>query len=143
MDIQIESFLQGGKFKKLIEEQNLELRRKYDMKQAELEILYFLSRSGDQNTSTDIHHQLMMTRGHVSQAVDSLCRRQFIIAIPDQQDRRYVHYEIQKPAQEIIAEIAKRREEMNRLILDGISEEEMRVFREVSAKIKKNIEKMI
>ena len=143
MDIQTESFLQGGKFKKLIEEQNLELRRKYDMKQAELEILYFLSRSGGQNTSTDIHHQLMMTRGHVSQAVDSLCRRQFIIAIPDQQDRRYVHYEIQKPAQEIIAEIAKRREEMNRLILDGISEEEMRVFREVSAKIKKNIEKMI
>ena len=32
---------------------------------------------------------------------------------------------------------------MNRLILDGISEEELRVFREVSAKIKKNIEKMI
>lgn len=143
MDIQTESFLQGGKFKKLIEERNAQLRQKYDVKKAELEILYFLSHCGEQNTSTDIHHQLMMTRGHISQAVDSLCRRSYIAAIPDQHDRRYVHYQILEPAQELVAEITKQRAEMNKLILDGISEEEMRVFREVSAKIKKNIEKLI
>ena len=143
MDIQTESFLQGGKFKKLVEERYTKIRQKYDMKKAELEILYFLSHCGEQNTSTDIHHQLMMTRGHISQSVDSLCRRNYIAAIPDQHDRRYVHYEILEPAKEIVEEITKQREEMNKLILDGISEEEMRVFREVSAKIKKNIENMI
>ena len=140
MDSQIESFLQGGLFKKLLEEQSMELRQKYELKKAELEILYFLSHCGTHNTSTDIHRQLMMNRGHISQAVDSLCRMQFITAIPDQNDRRYIHYEISDSAREIIMELTRRREEMNRRILEGISEEELKVFRDVSARIRENIE---
>ena len=143
MDSQMESILQGGSFKKLLDEQILELRQKYDMKKAELEILYFLSRCGGHNTSTDIHYQLMMNRGHISQAVDGLCRRKLITAIPDQEDRRYVHYEVLDSAGEIVAEMTKRREEMNRKSLEGISEDELRVFYDVSAKIRKNIETMI
>lgn len=143
MDGQIESILQGGKFKKLLEEQNMEIRQKYDMKKAELEILYFLSHCEGHNTSTDIHYQLMMNKGHISQAVDSLCKRKLIIAIPDQNDRRYVHYKISDSAKEIVAEIVRRREEMNRQILEGVSEEELKVFRTVAGKVKRNIEKMI
>ena len=97
MDVQMEMILKGGQFKKLLEEQSLELRQKYDMKKAELEILYFLSHSGMHDTSTDIHQQLLMNRG----------------------------------------------EEMNQKILEGISEEELRVFREVSEKIRKNIENIL
>ena len=55
MEVQIESILQNGSFKKYREEQIVELRKKYDLKKVELEILYFLSRCGDHNTSTDIH----------------------------------------------------------------------------------------
>ena len=143
MDKQMESILQVGQFKKLLDVQSAELRQKYDMKKAELEILYFLSRCGGHNTSKDIHAQLMMNRGHISQAVDSLCRRRYIVAIPDQNDRRYIHYEILDSAKEIVAEMAKRREEMNRQILKGISKEELEIFREVSLKIKNNIEQII
>lgn len=32
MDRQMESIFQGGQFKKLLEEQSLELRQKYDLK---------------------------------------------------------------------------------------------------------------
>ena len=91
MDKQIDMMLQGGQFKKLLEEQSVELRQRYDMKRAELEILYFLSRCGTHNTSTDIHRQLMMNRGHISQAVDNLCRRNYIIAIPDVNTDELVH----------------------------------------------------
>lgn len=143
MDVQIESIMQSGQFKRLFDEQITQLRRKYDMKKAELEILYFLSRSGEHNTPTDIHYQLMMNRGHISQAVDSLCRRNFIIAIPDENDRRCVHYQMLDSAQMVVEELAVIREEMNRKILEGISEEELQVFREVAVKIKKNIEKLI
>ena len=143
MDKQMESILQGGQFKKLLDVQSAELRQKYDMKKAELEILYFLSRCGGHNTSKDIHAQLMMNRGHISQAVDSLCRRRYIVAIPDQNDRRYIHYEILDSAKEIVAEMAKRREEMNRQILKGISKEELELFRVVSLKIKNNIDQII
>lgn len=143
MDGQIESILQGGQFKKLLDEQSAELRRKYDLKKAELEILYFLSRCNGHNTSTDIHYQLTMNRGHISQAVDSLCRRSFIAAIPDKDDRRYIHYEVLDSAKEIIEEMTKRREEVNSAIFDGISHEELDTFRSVSLKIKKNIEKLL
>ena len=143
MDRQIDIILQGGQFKKLLEEQSDELRQKYDMKRAELEILYFLSKSGEHNTSTDIHRQLMMNRGHISQAVDNLCRRNYIIAIPDKNDRRYVHYEISDHAKELITEMTSRREAMNQKILEGVSEEELKIYREVSEKIRNNINKLI
>lgn len=143
MDIQIEAILQGGQFKRLLEARTLEVRNKYDLKKAEMEILYFLSQCGDHNTSSDIYHQLRMNKGHISQAVDSLCRRKYIIAIPDKNDRRYVHYEILDSAHDILKEVIKRREEMNRQIVDGISEEELRAFRKVAFKIRTNIEKMI
>ena len=135
--------LQGGHFKKLLEEQIAELRQKYDMKKAELEILYFLSKCGSHNTSKDIHYQLMMNKGHISQAVDSLCKRHYIIATPDQQDRRYIHYQLSDSAQKIVEEMAKKRLEMDRRIVEGISEEDLEIFRAVSEKIRKNIEKMI
>ena len=143
MDRQIDIILQGGQFKKLLEEQSAELRQKYDMKREELEILYFLSKSGEHNTSTDIHRQLMMNRGHISQAVDNLCRRNYIIAIPDKNDRRYVHYEISDHAKELITEMTSRREAMNQKILEGVSEEELKIYREVSEKIRNNINKLI
>lgn len=143
MDTQMEAMLQGGPFKKLLEEQIAELRQKYDMKKAELEILYFLSKCGSHNTSKDIHYQLMMNKGHISQAVDSLCKRHYIIATPDQQDRRYIHYQLSDSAQQIVEEMAKKRLEMDRRIVEGISEEDLEIFRAVSEKIRKNIEKMI
>ena len=143
MDTQMETMLAGGQFKKLLDVQIAELRQRYDMKKAELEILYFLSRCGGHNTSTDIHYQLMMNRGHISQAVDSLCRRRYIVAIPDKDDRRYVHYELLNSAQKIVEDMKKMREDMNEKILEGISEKELDIFKNVSMKIKNNIEKML
>ena len=143
MDKQIDMMPQGGQFKKLLEEQSVELRQRYDMKRAELEILYFLSRCGTHNTSTDIHRQLMMNRGHISQAVDNLCRRNYIIAIPDKNDRRYVHYEISDHARELVIEMTKKREAMNQKILKGVPEEKLKVYREVSEMIRANINDLI
>ena len=143
MDTQIDIILQGGQFKKLLEEQSTELREKYNMKRAELEILYFLSKCGTHNTATDIYHQLVMNRGHISQAVDSLCRKNYLIAIPDKNDRRYIHYEISDFAKELVTEMTSRREAMNSMILKGVSEEELKVFREVSEKIRNNINELI
>ena len=143
MDGQIESILKGGKFRKLMEEQIGEIRKKYDMKKAELEILYFLSRCDGHNTSTDIHDQLLMNRGHISQAVDRLCKRKFISAIPDERDRRYVHYILLDSAREIVRELSMQYEELNCKILDGISEEELEIFQRVAAKIRNNMEKLI
>ena len=56
MDTRMEAMLQGGPFKKLLEEQIAELRQKYDMKKAELEILYFLSKCGSLFSDQVLRH---------------------------------------------------------------------------------------
>lgn len=142
MDKQIEIMLQGGEFKRLLEQQSAELRLKYGMKKAELEILYYLSHCGSSNTSTDIHRQLLMNRGHISQAINHLCEKQYIIAIPDQQDRRYVHYEIAESAKELIAELTRRRKEINKQILKDVSEEELEIFCNVFEKMRNNMKEL-
>lgn len=143
MDKQIEIMLQGGEFKRLLEEQSAELRQKYDMKRAELEILYYLSHCGQNNTSTDIHQHLLMNRGHISQAVDNLCKKNYIIAMPDKQDRRYVHYVISESVDELIFELTRRRKEINKHILKGVSEEEFKIFCDVFEKMRKNMRELI
>lgn len=143
MDGRIERILRGAQFMRLYEEQLMELRQKYDMKKAELEILYFLSRCGGKNTSTDIHHQLSMNRGHISQAVDGLCRKKYLTAVPDAEDRRYVHYELTDAAFEIAGEVSRRYEEISKEILKGVTEEEMRVLERVSDKIWNNMQHLI
>ena len=143
MDEQIELILRGGQFKKLLDERAAVLRKKYNMKKAEVEIVYFLSKSGVQNTSTDIHKYLMMNKGHISQAVDSLCRRNYLTAIPDKEDRRYIHYQLTEDAKEMVEEIVSIRNDITETILVGITEEEIRTFRKVAKKISGNIEKML
>lgn len=143
MDEQVEIILRGGQFMKLLDEHLRELRQKYDMKRVELEILYFLSKCGENNTSTDIHHQLAMNRGHISQAVDSLCKKHYLVAIPDQNDRRYVHYELTDIAKETVLDISRQHEKMIKEILKGITDEEMQAFKKVAVKIWKNMNALL
>lgn len=64
-------------------------------------------------------------------------------AIPDERDRRYVHYILLDSAREIVRELSAQYEELNGKILDGISEEELEIFQRVAAKIRNNMEKLI
>ena len=143
MDDQIELILRGGQFKKLLDERAAILRKKYNMKKAEVEIVYFLSKSGVQNTSTDIHKYLMMNKGHISQAVDSLCRKNYLTAIPDKEDRRYIHYQLTEDAKEMVEEIVSIRNDITEAILTNITENEVKLFKNVARKIFENIEKLL
>lgn len=139
---QVEIILRGGQFKLLLEQQFLHIREKYGLKRIELEVLYFLSRSGDNNTSTDICRHLKMNKGHVSQAVDSLCRQGYLETAVDREDRRYIHFTVTPKANELVRDIAARWRSMNRRIFEGISEEELKTFKEVSAKIGRNMSRL-
>lgn len=143
MDEQIELILRGSQFKKLLDERAVALRKKYDMKKAEVEIVYFLSRSGEHNTSKDIHNHLMMNKGHISQVVESLCQRNYLVAIPDKEDRRYIHYELTEEAKCVVDEIVNIRATITDAILQGVTKEELKTFRSVTRKISCNIEKLL
>lgn len=54
MEDQFEMMAKGRLFKHLMESRSLQLRREFGLKRIELEVLYFLSISGEHNTSSDI-----------------------------------------------------------------------------------------
>ena len=143
MEERIEILLRGVEFKRLREYELSEIRKLYDLKRIELEILYFLSRAGENNTSADIRQHLNANKGHVSQAVDHLCKRNFLTAMQDKADRRYVHYYVTTESKEIIDQIAAKWKELNCELFQGITSEEMEEFKRIAGKIGKNMERII
>lgn len=143
MDEQLEVALKGGEYKRLFESQMGKIRQEHDLKKVDIEVLYFLSRCREENTPTDVYRRLKLNRGQVSQAIDTLCRRELIIAIPDKDDRRYMHYKTSETAEKIIKEIAAARKKLDRQIFKGISEEEIVIYKKITEKIFANIREML
>jgi DNA-binding MarR family transcriptional regulator len=143
MDEQLEIALKGGDFKHLLDTQFDEIKKEHDLKKVEIEVLFFLSKCGNENTPTDITKRLNLNRGHVSQAIDSLLKRGFIVAVADAQDRRCMHYTITTSAVLIIDEIANVKKKMDQQILKGITEEELELYKKISEKMIKNIRELI
>ena len=143
MDEQLEIALKGGDFKHLMESRFSVIKKEYDLKKVDIEVLYYLSRSANENTPTDIYRKLKLNRGHVSQAIDDLYRKELITAVPDKNDRRYMHYLVSDSAGVIIAEIAKIKRELDQQIFQGISQEEIAAYKKTTDKIFRNIQKLI
>lgn len=142
MDETLEVTLKGGEFRRFLEHQFAEIRDRYDLKRVEIDVLYFLSQHTDYDTPTDIHHQLKLNKGHISQAIDSLCRKAYIRAIHDKNDRRYVHYVTTDKAKAAITEITEIHKTLDATLFKGISPEDLEIFKRVSAKILLNLEEM-
>ena len=143
MDREVEIILRGSQFRRILESHIQELKKKYNVTKAELEILNYLSESGAQNTSSDIHRHLMMTRGHISQSIDKLCKKNYIRVLPDEKDRRFVHCILTESAYVIVDDIQRQIDSMNNCIFEGISEEEMDVFGEIALKVWDNMKKLL
>ena len=54
MDEQLEVALKGGEFKRLLESFFSDIKKKYDLKKVDIEVLFFLSQCSDDDTPTDI-----------------------------------------------------------------------------------------
>jgi DNA-binding MarR family transcriptional regulator len=143
MDEQLEIALKGHDFKRLLDKQFDEIKKKYNLKKVEIEVLFFLSKCGNENTPTDITKRLNLNRGHVSQAIDVLLKKKLIAAVADEKDRRCMHYTITTNAVSIIDEIANVKNEMDRQVLQGITEEELVMYKKISDKMLKNIRELI
>lgn len=143
MEEKIEILLRGNQFKRLRECELSEIRKFYDLKRIEVEILYFLSRSGEHNTSADICRRLKANKGHISQAIDHLCRQNYLVAVQDTADHRYVHYRVTEASKEIIDWITKKWKELTDALFMGVTQEEMEKLKVIAGKIGRNMERII
>lgn len=139
MDWMIESLLQGTQFQKLYNRKIEALRESYHLCKIDIDILYFLHKSGEHNTPKDISNLNLFNKGHISQSICRLSKQNLIQTIPDQEDRRCIHLVLTEQAVSIIERIIRLRQNMYDVILQGVTQEERQMLRTVSGKVHENI----
>lgn len=143
MEKQVDNLLHGSQFKQFMESRILEIREKYHLRKVDVEVLYYLSRCGDKNTSKDIKTDTKITKGHISQSIDRLQKMNLLVFIPDENDRRCVHLCLTERADDVTREITAVWNELNQIIFEGVTEEEKQILAAVARKIAENIDRAL
>lgn len=143
MDWMLEGLLQGTQFQKLYNRKIEDLRREYNLRKVDIDILYFLFKSGERNTPKDISDLNLFNKGHISQSIGRMEGQRLIYAIQDKMDRRCVHIMLTDKAVEIVEEITALRKQMYNIILNGVTQEERDVLLRVSRKVNQNIKEAL
>ena len=133
--------LRGRKLKRISDIAFGELRRKYGLKQLEVEILIYLSRNPGASASTFIK-QMGLNKGQVSVAMDNLSSGGFITLKRDNKDHRYSHASVTEKALPVLEEAEKLKVMYEIMIFSGISPEDAFSFWNVSKKMMANLEKI-
>ena len=133
--------LRGRKLKRISDIAFGELRRKYGLKQLEVEILIYLSRNPGASASTFIK-EMGLNKGQVSVAMDNLSSGGFITLKRDNKDHRYSHASVTEKALPVLEEAEKLKVLYEKMIFSGISPEDAFSFWNVSKKMMANLEKI-
>ena len=112
----------------------------YGLKKIDIDVLYFLSHSGKQDTAKDIANLIYVSKAHVSKAIENLHQKALIVLIADPSDRRYVHISISGSGQQIVDEIKQIRAKTEKILFDGISPEDRELLLRLSYQIADNID---
>lgn len=140
MNDHFELLIMGQQFKKLYEKCYGHIMQTYGLKKIDIDVLYFLSHSGKQDTAKDIANLIYVSKAHVSKAIENLHQKALIDLIADPSDRRYVHIRISASGQQIVDEIKQIRTKTEKILFDGISPEDRELLLRLSYQIADNID---
>ncbi|MEE1313437.1 MAG: MarR family winged helix-turn-helix transcriptional regulator [Lachnospiraceae bacterium] len=142
MEQPIEILINGAQMRKLYEKQAEPLRRQYQLRKIDMELLYYLSKAGrEHNTAKDLNQLKLFTKGHISQSISRMRQQNLVKVLQDKEDRRYGHIILTEAAKELVAEIEKLHVRIQEIVFQGITREEINSLIEIAIKMNKNIEK--
>ena len=133
--------LQGRMLKQAIKSVYGPVRRKYDLRQIDIEILFTLAEYTDVSSS-DIYRGQLLNKGQVSRALDSLCRKGYLTVIHDENDHRQNRYRITEAGMPAVREICTARGSLMCALMKGITAEQEHAFREIAELVFTNLAKM-
>ena len=91
----------------------------------EISILILLSNNASINTSSQLTLILGVSKGLISRSIDSLLSRGLIVCLPDTKDKRIQRIQLTKEAAPLLLRLQKEIEQINEILLQDISEEEI------------------
>lgn len=133
----------GMQFRRLLAKEMQPVETKYGLQKIDMQILLYLKRAGEQNTSKDIVRLNMFTRGHISQSLSRLQKMGYVRMEQDPDDRRCTHNYLTDEASAIIRKIEKISRTIREIVLEGVTEEEQKILVDVVQKMNSNIEKVL
>ena len=114
---------------------------RYALALIEATIISFLYNNPGRDTAADIVEYRMLSKGNVSQAVESLIQKGPLQRCQDTRDRRRIHLSLTGKARPITDEIERVRQIFQDQIFRDFSEEEERQFARYNERIAENIKK--
>ena len=138
----MEVFLRGRQFKKALEQATAPIRAASGLKQIEVDILSYMAYRPS-ITSSELCRALALNKGHVSQAMASLCKKGLLRMKPDIEDRRRIAFRAAKQALPLIASIQEARENLLKQVFRGVTEEELAVIQSIKEKVFSNLDLLV
>ena len=117
--------------------------KEYHLNGTEMTVLLFLHQNPKQNTTSDIAKYSSMTRGNITSAVERLTRRDLLIRVRDEQDRRIVHLCLSPTAECMIPDLFSASEQFLHGIFDGFTPEDIQAFLEYNTRVANNAEQQL
>lgn len=114
---------------------------KWQLTITEGKVITFLYNNPGKDTAADITELRMLSKGNVSQAVESLIQKGFLTRSADPVDRRKIHLSLLSSTEEITDDIRFMQKNLYRQIFNGLSEEDLRIYERINQKIMENTKK--
>lgn len=135
--------VQAQVIKKLYDNSFDDLRIKYGLTMNEIMFLLYLDKNKANNTASEIVENLVTTKSHISKSIDSLAKRNIIIRIQDELDKKIIRLYISDTANDLLDNLRTREEIINRTITKGIPKDDLENFNRVLEQMKKNVYDLI
>ena len=112
---------------------------KWELTRTEVDVILFLFNNPGFDRAADIVAHRGLTKSHVSMSVSSLEQRALLTRIFSETDRRTAHLKLTEQGIEIAEEAKKAQQDFFRLIYDGVTPEELVIWKSITGKIHDNI----
>ena len=106
-------------------------------------VISFLYNNPGKDTAADITELRMLSKGNVSQAVESLIQKGLLKRTADQTDRRKIHLSLLPQTADITAAICSMQANLYSQIFCGLSEEDLKFYEQINQQIMENTKKAI
>ena len=115
---------------------------KYDLSLIEA-IISFLYNNPGKDTAGDIVELRMLSKGNVSQGVELLAGKGFLLRNQDKEDRRKVHLRLSDAVQPVTEELKLEKQKFQEALFDGFTEEDRKMLEELNRRVMENTKKAL
>lgn len=130
----------GHKMRRMLEHASLGLMQASGLRHVELEILFYLSYSGQSNTARDISEAKHLSKAHISKSVDNLRRTGCITLTEDTADRRCLHLALTERGRALAQSYDEVMSGAVDRLMSGVTPEERAGMQRVLDKIRHNLD---